>query len=200
VRSFWMCFVPLFVAVDAIGAMPMFLSMTQGMSIRNIATVVIESVLTAGVVAITFLFGGRAVLRLLGITIADFMVAGGIIIFAIAIGDLLSSDKPERRLLQGRLGAVPLGVPLITGPAVLTTSLLLLDSYGGGMTAAALLANIFIAGMLFLFASQLNRLLGSAGSTVISKVANLLMASIGVMIVRKGLAMLLGGMHGAMGT
>jgi multiple antibiotic resistance protein len=200
VKEFWLCFVPLFVAVDAVGAMPMFLSLTQGMTLKNIFTVTVESVLTAAVVAITFLFGGRALLRLLGITIADFMVAGGVIIFAIGIGDLLSADKPERRLMQGRLGAVPLGVPLITGPAVLTTSLLLLDSYGGAMTAAALMANIVIAGLLFLFASQLNRILGSAGATVISKVANLLMASIGVMIIRKGLAMLLGEMHGALGT
>jgi multiple antibiotic resistance protein len=195
-----MCFVPLFVAVDAIGALPMFLGMTQGMSLKDVGRIVVESVITATVVAITFLYGGRALLRLLGITIADFMVAGGIIIFAIAIGDLVSEDRPDRRLMKGRLGAVPLGVPLITGPAVLTTSLLLLDSYGGAMTAAALLVNILIAGLLFLFGSQLNRVLGSAGSTVISKVANLLMASIGVMIVRKGLAMLLGGMSGAVGT
>jgi multiple antibiotic resistance protein len=200
VIEFWLCFVPLFVAVDAIGSVPMFLSLTQGMSLKGITTVVVESSLTAAVVAITFLFGGRALLRLLGITIADFMVAGGIIIFVIAIVELLSPDKPERRMMNGRLGAVPLGVPLITGPAVLTTSLLLFDSYGGPMTAAALLVNILIAGLLFMFATQLNRLLGNAGATVISKVANLLMASIGVMILRKGLALLMGGMHGAVGT
>ncbi|HNY64634.1 MAG TPA: MarC family protein [Deltaproteobacteria bacterium] len=198
--EFWMCFVPLFVAVDAIGSMPLFLGLTQGMSLKDVTTVIIESVLTAGVVAIAFLFGGTALLRLLGITIADFMVAGGVIIFAIAIGDLLSSDTPERKLLEGRLGAVPLGVPLITGPAVLTTSLLLLDTYGWATTAGALLANIAIAGLLFFFAGQLTRVLGSAGATVISKVANLLMASIGVMIIRKGLAQLLGNLAGAVGT
>lgn len=200
VTEFWMCFVPLFVAVDAVGALPMFLSLTQGMNTRGMTVTVVESVLTAGAVSMAFLFGGRALLRLLGITMADFMVAGGIIIFAIAIGDLLSAEKPERRLMQGRLGAVPLGVPLISGPAVLTTSLLLLDTYGGALTATALLVNITIAGLLFLFASQLNRVLGSAGSTVISKVANLLMASIGVMITRKGLITLLGGLSGAVGT
>lgn len=189
-REFWMCFVPLFVAVDAIGAMPMFLTFTQGMHWKKSLKIIIESVITATVVALTFLFGGRALLRLLGISITDFMVAGGILIFVIAISNLLSSEKIQRRLLQGGLGAVPLGVPLITGPAVLTTSLLLLDTYGAVLTATALVLNILIAGLLFFFSGQLNRLLGSAGATVISKIANLLMASIGVMIVRRGITML----------
>lgn len=192
-REFWMCFVPLFVAVDAIGTLPMFITLTQGMSWRHVLKIILESVLTATFVALTFLFGGRATLRLLGISIADFMVAGGILIFVIAISDLLSSEKLQRRLLKGGLGAVPLGVPLITGPAVLTTSILLFDNYGAVLTATALTLNILIAGFFFFFAGQVNRILGSAGTTIISKIANLFMASIGVMMVRKGIALLIAG-------
>lgn len=192
-KGFWLCFVPLFVAVDAIGVLPMFIALTQGFSWKNIIKITVESVLTATAVALTFLFGGRALLRLLGISIADFMVAGGILIFVIAISDLLSSEKLQRKLMKGGMGAVPLGVPLITGPAVLTTSILLLDTYGSILTATALVVNIMVAGMLFLFANQVNRILGSAGATIISKIANLLMASIGVMMVRKGVAMLIAG-------
>jgi len=188
-----MCFVPLFVAVDAIGTLPMFIALTQGMTWRHIFMVILESVVTASVVALAFLFGGRAILRLMGISIADFMVAGGILIFVLAISDLLSSEKLQRRLLKGGLGAVPLGVPLITGPAVLTTSILLYDTYGGVLTATALTSNILIAGVFFFFACQVNRVLGSAGTTIISKIANLFMASIGVMMVRKGIAMLVAG-------
>lgn len=192
-KEFWMCFVPLFVAVDAIGTLPIFMGLTQGMTWRHIFKIVLESVLTATLVALAFLFGGRATLRLLGISIADFMVAGGILIFVIAISDLLSSEKLKRNMLKGGFGAVPLGVPLITGPAVLTTSLLLFDTYGQVLTATALTLNILIAGFLFFFAGQVNRVIGSAGATIISKIANLFMASIGVMMVRKGITMLIAG-------
>jgi multiple antibiotic resistance protein len=193
-KQFWMCFVPLFVAVDAIGAMPLFLAFTQGMYWKKSLMIIIESVLTATAVALIFLFGGRALLRLLGISISDFMVAGGILIFVIAISNLLSSEKFQKRLLQGGLGAVPLGVPLITGPAVLTTSILLVDTYGSALTAAALTLNILIAGLLFFFSVQLNRVLGNAGATIMSKIANLLMASIGVMMVRRGITILIMGL------
>lgn len=192
-KQFWMCFVPLFVAVDAIGAVPLFLAFTQGMNWLKSLKIIVESVLTAAIVALTFLFGGRELLRLLGISMSDFMVAGGIIIFVIAITNVLSSEKIQKRMLQGGLGAVPLGVPLITGPAVLATSLLLLDTYGSFMTATALVLNILTAGLLFLFSSQLNRILGKAGATILSKIANLLMASIGVMMIRKGIAILVMG-------
>lgn len=192
-KQFWMCFVPLFVAVDAIGAVPLFLAFTQGMNWLKSFKIIVESVLTAAIVALTFLFGGRELLRLLGISMSDFMVAGGIIIFVIAITNVLSSEKIQKRMLQGGLGAVPLGVPLITGPAVLATSLLLLDTYGSFMTATALVLNILTAGLLFLFSSQLNRILGKAGATILSKIANLLMASIGVMMIRKGIAILVMG-------
>jgi len=128
---------------------------------------------------------------LLGIDMSDFMVAGGIIIFIIAITNVLSSEKLHKMMLEGGLGAVPLGVPLITGPAVLATSLLLVDTYGAFTTAAALVLNILIAGLLFFFSAQLNRILGSAGATILSKIANLLMASIGIMMIRRGIMILI---------
>ena len=142
-------------------------------------------------VAILFLFGGRELLRLLGITIADFMVAGGILIFVIAMSDVITSGKPENEVDRRNPGAVPLGVPLIAGPAVLTTSILLLDTYGAVPTATALVANIAIAGLVFLFGNGLNLVLGSAGARIISKIANLLLAAIAVMMIRRGMIMLL---------
>ncbi|HON38917.1 MAG: MarC family protein [Desulfomonilia bacterium] len=189
--EFWLSFVPLFVAVDAIGTLPLFLGLTEGMPRHVVRRIVIESVLTAGVVAILFLFGGRELLRLLGITIADFMVAGGILIFVIAMSDVITSGKPENEVDRRNPGAVPLGVPLIAGPAVLTTSILLLDTYGAVPTATALVANIAIAGLVFLFGNGLNLVLGSAGARIISKIANLLLAAIAVMMIRRGMIMLL---------
>lgn len=185
-RTFWLCFVPLFVAVDAVGVLPMFLGLTEGLNPKQTRTVVIQSVITALSVALGFLAVGTSVLRLMGITVADFMVAGGTLLFVISISDLLSSEKRQRQVDPEGLGAVPIGVPLITGPAVLTTSILLMNQHGPLPTAAALTVNILFAGAVFWFSERLHRLLGNAGARTVSKIASLLLAAIAVMIVRKG--------------
>jgi len=82
-KSFWLCFVPLFVAVNAIGVLPMFISLTEGLDIRRVRRVLYQSVVTATVVGLSFLAVGQAVLRLLGITVADFVVAGGTLLFTL---------------------------------------------------------------------------------------------------------------------
>lgn len=186
-KEFWLCFVPLFMAVDAFGVLPMFLALTQDLERVSISRILRQSVATAAVVALLFLAVGSAVLRLLGITIADFMIAGGTMLFVISMSDMLAAEKVRRQIDMDSLGAVPIGVPLITGPAVLTTSILLLNQHGMAPTAAALVVNIVIAGIVFHFAGKLHAFLGKAGSKAISKVASLLLAAIGVMIVRRGI-------------
>jgi len=91
---------------------------------------------------------------------------------------------------------VPIGVPLITGPAVLTTSLLLINEHSIFITAAAISVNILIAGGVFYFAPFINRVLGKTGSKTVSKITSLLLAAIGVMIVRRGIAIFISqGIH-----
>ena len=90
------------------------------------------------------------------------------------------------------MGFVPLGTPLITGPAVLTTSLLMLDTYGMALTLTAVLLNILLAGIIFLSSGVLIKILGIAGSRALSKVTSLLLAAIAVMMIRKGIVLILG--------
>ena len=186
-RLFWLCFVPLFVAVDAIGVLPMFMSLTQNIDSRRIRRVIYQSIVTATMVALIFLAIGTWVLKLLGITVGYFMVAGGILLFVISMSDLLTAEKIQRQVDPESLGAVPSGVPLITGPAVLTTSIILINEYGLVATAAAIVINILIAGVVFFFAGSIHPFLGKAGAKTISKIASLLLAAIAVMMVRKGI-------------
>jgi len=190
-KSFWLSFVPLFVAVDAIGLLPMFISLTHEMDKPRIRRIIFQSVVTATAVALAFLAVGTALLKYLGITVADFMIAGGILIFVIAMSDILRTEKPLLQADPESLGAVPLGVPLITGPAVLTTSLLLINAYGPVPTGTALVTNMLIAGLVFSLARHIHRFLGKAGAKTVSKIANLLLAAIGVMMVRKGIAFII---------
>ena len=115
------------------------------------------------------------------------MVAGGILLLVISLNDLLTGEKRQRLVDPETLGAVPLGVPIITGPAVLTTSVLLANVHGIPITALALLLNIGIAGAVFWFARPVSRFLGNAGTMTLSKIASLLLATIAVMLIRKGI-------------
>jgi multiple antibiotic resistance protein len=190
-NEFFLCFVPLFVAVDPPGILPLFLSLTAGIEAKRKRRLILQSVLTASAVALVFLILGKAVLKYLGITIADFMIAGGALLFVMSLNDMLASDKPLRRMATESLGAVPLGVPLIVGPAVLTTAMLLVDKHGVVPTTAAVIANVAIAGVLFWMADRVIDILGQAGAKILSKVASLLMAAIAVMMIRHGITILL---------
>ncbi|MGA2093935.1 MAG: MarC family protein, partial [Sedimentisphaerales bacterium] len=81
--------IPLFVAVDAIGVLPIFVSLTEGLTKGEKSKIIVQSMFTASLLAIGFVFLGQLVFRLLGITIGDFMVAGGALLFCIAIIDLV---------------------------------------------------------------------------------------------------------------
>lgn len=186
-REFWICFVPLFVAVDAVGVLPLFLGLTEGVERDRMRAVVGQSVVTAALVALGFLWFGPALLSFLGVTVPDFMIAGGILLLAISLSDLLSGQVKQRQVDPGSVGAVPIGVPLITGPAVLTTCILLGHAHGRWLTGLAVLVNIGIAGLVFLFGEAIAVRLGRAGVRTVSKIASLLLAAIAVMLVRRGI-------------
>jgi multiple antibiotic resistance protein len=184
-------FIPLFVAVDVVGLLPVFISLTQGMGRAEKRRVIYQSTLTGGLLAVGFVFLGQAIFRLLGIAPGDFMIAGGSILFCIAMIDLVSPPSEVRRP-SADLGAVPLGTPLIAGPAVLTTSLAIIKEYGLWATLISVVLNIALCGALLSLSDMLLRFLGRSGSRALSKITSLLLGAIAVMLIRKGIVDLLG--------
>ncbi len=185
--KFWLCFVPLFVAVDALGLLPIFMGLTAGLEQSKVNRIIWQSIITATLVALIFLGIGKVILSLLSITVADFMIAGGSLLFVISLNDLLAVEKPPQSVDPESLGAVPLGVPLIVGPAVLTTTILLINEHGIIPTVSATVINIFIAGVIFRLSEPINKILGKSGTRAISKLSSLILAAIAVMMVRKGI-------------
>jgi multiple antibiotic resistance protein len=176
----------LFVAVDAIGNLPLYISMTEDVAAERRRIIIVESVITASIVAVAFVWFGPVLLRFLGISVPDFMIAGGLLLLAIALAELLTGEKRQRQADPGSLGAVPIGIPLITGPAVLTTCILLRDIHGRGITTLAVVINIILAGLTFLSAEPITRAIGRTGTKTVSKLASLLLAAIAVMLIRRG--------------
>ena len=184
-NNYFLSFVSIFVAVDALGMIPVYLGLTEGISEEKKKRLVWQSTLTALFVAILFLVLGEFVFAWLGITMGDFFIAGGIILFTVSIRDLLFSEKTSGFSTQA-MGVVPLAVPLMVGPAVLTTSLISLRSYGLVPTLVSIVANVFLCGAVLHQSRFFSRVLGEAGSHTLSKIFNLLLAAIGIMLVRRG--------------
>ena len=109
------------------------------------------------------MIGGRWLLSVLGAGVPDFLVAGGLVLLVLAISDLVVGGSHQARGSSGRpdFGAVPIGTPILAGPATLTTPLILVDRYGLPLALIALLANLLVAWPLFRRAGLITRLLGS---------------------------------------
>lgn len=184
-----MAFIPIFVAVDAIGNIPLFVSIVEGTNKKQRHKIIIDTITTATALAVIFMFLGKWVLRFIGITIADFQIAGGALLFIISMRLLLPGSQ-KSLLNDGHnkdLGVFPLGTPLITGPAVLTTTLMMLDSYGIKATFASLAINMFFVWITLIKADLVMKLLGPPGARAFSKIMYILLAAIGVMMVRRGI-------------
>ena len=184
-RDFLLSFIPIFVAMDAIGVLPMFIGFTEHLKKGEKHKILTQSIITAFVVGIFFLFLGKWIFKVLGVMVADFKIAGGLVLLAISLKDILRNEKSQRIPLE-TLGAVPIGTPLITGPAVLTTIIILLDSYGIALTVSSFVINLLIVWITFYYATAISNFLGKAGSKAFSKIASLLLAAIAVMMIRKG--------------
>ncbi|OHB82437.1 MAG: hypothetical protein A3J73_02730 [Planctomycetes bacterium RIFCSPHIGHO2_02_FULL_38_41] len=184
-QNFPLAFIPLFVAIDVIGILPIFMSLVEGVEKPQKARFINQSVITALSVSIGFLAVGKFVFSILGIEIYDFKIAGGLLLLVFAINDLLFSEK-SKKTITSTMGVVPLGIPLIVGPAVLTTIIVTVDTYGYIPTITSLAVNLFIVWIVFLKSNFIYRVMGEGGSKAFAKVASLLLAAIAVMMIRRG--------------
>ncbi|MBC7398074.1 MAG: MarC family protein [Bdellovibrionales bacterium] len=184
-QSFMLSFTAVFVALDIIGAIPIYLSMTRDLTVEARDRVVNTSMLVALVVATIFVFIGKSLFGHLGINLYDFKIAGGLILLLISLADLLSGPEAQDRG-SGSTGIVPLAVPLITGPGVLTTLVLQVADQGYWITLAALLSNYLIAWVLLRKCDLIKRMIGKDGTVVLSKIAALLLAALAVAMIRSG--------------
>lgn len=187
ISRFFLVFIPIFIAIDIFGILPLYLSIVHNLKTVERATITRQSVLTALLVGMGFLFLGRPLFNYLGITEADFKIAGGLILLVFAISDLLFPGK-TRLSFTADAGIVPIGTPLIVGPAVLTTLILMVDIYGYWLTSFSLILNLIIVWFVLKHSERIYALLGSGGTRATAKVISLLLASIAVMMIRVGIA------------
>lgn len=189
-------FVTLFVIIDPIGLAPLFVALTQGMTTRQRRSIAVRSCLVAAGLLTLFGLAGEAVLGFLGISMAAFRMAGGILLFLTAL-DMLFERRTQRR--QGTADAepegddpsvFPLAIPLIAGPGSIATMILLTgqnDTTANLIAIHAVMAIVIVfVFILFLLAAPLERLLGPTGINVVTRLLGMLLAALSVQFVIDG--------------
>lgn len=185
IEKFLLAFIPIFVAIDPIGLVAVFMGLGTSASLEQRKRQAFLGILTALCVAIGFIFLGKLIFAALGITVADFQVAGGLILLGLAGRELLGLG-PHDGGGSDEFGVVPLGMPLIAGPALLTALLILVDTVGLVYTLVSLLVNLALVAIAFCNADQFTRWMGRQGLRGVSKIIALLLAAIAVSLIRRG--------------
>jgi len=189
--------VTLFVVTDPIGMGPIFIGLTAGMERAVKRKIAAEASLIAfGVLAGSALIGGR-LLAALGISIAAFRIAGGLLLFAIAF-EMVFERRQKRKIddaaaleRSSGIAAFPLAIPLMAGPGAITAVLLLAGRMNGDVVGLLLLigevaAMVFATFLVFLASSPLERLLGTSGQAVFARLLGVLLAALAVQYIADG--------------
>jgi len=186
VDQFLKAFIPLFIAIDPIGLAAIFLALGSGVPTDVRRKIARQAAWTGGGVALLFLLLGQSIFTALGIKVNDFQIAGGLILFILAARDLIHSAAEEPAKLADDFGVVPLGMPLIAGPASITTLILLSQTLGLVITLVALAVNLVLVVLAFAYSGKIGSWIGSTGMRAISKIISMLLAAIAVNMVRRG--------------
>ena len=191
--AFLEAFLPLFVAVNIPGILPLYIGMTETMENTARRRLLVQALGAALALAVVMLFAGEVIFEALGITVNDLRVGGGLILLIIAILDLVAPGKGGRRTGEDELSAddplsvVPLGIPLIIGPAAITTIIVMQGRFGYGITLSALVSVMALVYVSFAFGPKLLAIFGPSTSKAVAKVASLFLAAISVAMIRTGI-------------
>ena len=185
IEKFLLAFIPVFVAIDPLGLVAIFMGLGTSASHEHRQRQAFLGIVTGLLVAIGFIFLGKIIFAALGITVADFQVAGGLILLLLAVRELVGVG-PNDRGGSDEFGVVPLGMPLIAGPALLTALLILVDSVGLVYTLVSLLVNLGLVAIALCNAERFARWMGKQGLRGVSKIIALLLAAIAISLIRRG--------------
>ncbi len=192
--EFTSAFFKLFVMMDLMGALPMFLLLAERLSKKEQAKAVNE-VFVVGVVLFTlFVFAGIQVLNYFGISLGGFQVAGGLILFVLGIRIILGLriEAQEEHVEKYQFAAVPLATPLIIGPGTITMVIILVGQYGYGPVLAAGILNLILLWIVFKNALKVYRFVGHQGVEVISRLMGIIFTALAVEFIKEGLGKLMG--------
>jgi len=200
-------FATLFVTIDPVGMLPIFIALTQGMNAAERRSVAFRGAFIALCLLIVFVFAGTFILDTLGITLHAFRIAGGFLLFYIAF-EMIFEKRQERQEKATKtaitsddianVAAFPLAIPLIAGPGSISAVILLsgeiepsLQSYA--VLIAAIIGVLALLVIMFMAATPMDRFLGTTGRVVMTRLMGVLLAALAVQFVIDGMSAVLRG-------
>jgi multiple antibiotic resistance protein len=203
---FLAAFVTFFVVIDPPGVLPIFVGLTEGSTARHRRLMAIKSIAIAALVLLGFAYGGEWLLRQLHISLDAFRIAGGALLFLIAI-DMLFEKRMERREARAEaalkheqemhpppaepdISVFPMAIPMIAGPGAIASVLLHMNEAESGtaqlMVLAAVGLNLLICLVLFLAAGPVSRLIGATFTATLTRILGLVLAALSVQFILDG--------------
>jgi multiple antibiotic resistance protein len=186
-RLFGSAFVTLFVIMDPLGTVPLFLTLTASMAPKARARAAAQAVLVAIGVIVAFAVFGQRILDYLHITLPALQTAGGLLLLLVALELLTGNQKEPESTADVNVALVPLGTPLLAGPgAIVATMVFVKQCEVAADYLAVALAIVAVHACLYLamrFSNALHRLLGNGGVTLVTRIAGLLLSAIAVQLV-----------------
>jgi multiple antibiotic resistance protein len=189
--QWWVITIAIFVAMNVVSTAPIYLAMTEGMNNSERPALVRDATAMAAVVSIVICFLGNSLLTLMGVTLEDLRIAGGIVLIGLGFHDLVHSRQERKSRGMGDIGPVPIGVPLMVGPATMTTLMIGAEESGQLLTSLALAPNLILSWVVMRNAHRVVPLVGESGSKALGKVMSLFLVAIGVAMIRGSLQILL---------
>ena len=180
----------LFIILDPLLSVPIFVNMTKGKSTREISREAAIATGVAGVLMFLFLFGNFVIFETLGINIATFQVAGGILLFLLGMQETMGITIGTVRPRESPASVI-IGTPLLCGPGTITTVLILSKQFGIPLVALASAISLVATWLVLRYATLIQRLLGETVTDVMGKVLGMLVAAIAVKIIVSGIQALI---------
>jgi multiple antibiotic resistance protein len=186
IDEFFKAFFAIFVIMDVLGNIPLFWALSKKLKPAERKKSVDKALTVASILLFIFLFLGEPILNFFNISIHSFKVAGGIIILIVGLKMVLGLRLRESHVEKYEFAIVPLATPLITGPGVITTIILLTQKYGILLTALASSLNLLITWLLLKYSDSVYRFLGRQGSDILTRVMGLILSALAIEFIKSG--------------
>ncbi|MEM2873075.1 MAG: MarC family protein [Nitrososphaerales archaeon] len=177
----------LFIIVDPLGNVPIFISLTEGMNLEQRRKAFRTATIVSLILLLVFALLGQQILEVFRISPQSFMIAGGLLLLVIAVKLLIFGGWEEKKTLPESIGAVPIATPLLVGPGAITTTIVMLQSSGLLVTLVSVLIIFFTIWLVLHFIERINKFLGTTGATVIARIMAIFIAAIAVGFIIDGI-------------
>ena len=200
-NTFLHIIIPIFAVIDPFAALPLYMSLTSGLSEAQRRQIVKEATITAIALLLFFAFFGIYILNFMGISIEALMIAGGLLMLLVSIEMVREGDKPRSTKKKaaiheemGDVGIVPLGTPMLAGPGAISLVIILMGKYPGEELSVviSILLVILFTSLLFLGSDYISRLMGEKGARAFTRVMGLLVAAFAIQYILDGISQYFG--------